>query len=226
MNERTLFLAILASVVVVSAGFGVYAATWTPNLAVTEGSVTGVIEGNLTSINSTNPLFLDFNATTYGNQSGYPASTLVIRTHTTVFWQVLSATDHYDGYVSTRYDVAVLGRFASDLHPSTLLLRGNDTAGDLDAFNLEDGYQTGTNVSFNPNELFGFFGTGSDTIPVTLENAGGAGPYYDFEYHATFLVFTRLGGEPFVGFRASVDGLPSAMSVGILLRIIDVPGGT
>ncbi len=112
-----LFFAFAVAAVVVVAGVSVYVLTLPPPIPLTvkDGSATGTIEGNLTTIGSNQTdLVLDFLATTYANQTNGLGSTLTLRLHT------YSLYDGGCGCLETNVIASVAGSFAANLRPSTL----------------------------------------------------------------------------------------------------------
>ena len=199
-----------------------------PTLAVTDGSNTGLIDGNLTNVSSLRPLMLNFTATTYANQTTGPASTLVM--------EVQAGTVYVGGspgYLEIKIGVTILAHFASDIRPNGLLLASNQTGTAMDAIGFDSGQQAGTNVSFDPQQGYGIggWGNGSWTAEATPVNEDAGSPYYNFSYTAGYIVWVYmgsdyLGSEHFVGFRATVEGpFTPAASVGILVQIINTSGG-
>lgn len=219
--KRTLVLAAtLVAAALVVASIVAYVVTGPPGripLQVTDGSTVGAISGNLTDIPSPYPLFLDFTAMTYANETKGVTSTLTLRLHTWTFY------NGGCGCVEININATAVGVFASDLHPANLELSANQTGanGTLDTWPSE---QSGTNVSFDPGQSFGFY-NGSGVLSAAIR--GGSGPAYRFSYSDRFEVWGRPQYNRFVGFRATVTG-PFAVpvSVGILLKIINTNGGT
>lgn len=223
--KRIHLLAILVAVVVVASTSTAlaYILTRPLNLAVSDGSTSGTIEGNLTTVSSWNPLVRNFTATTYANQTGHPSSTLVMQIQTATYFVGPSP-----GYLELLLTVNALGHFASDLHPSGLSLMGNQTGTALDSLGFQSGQQAGTNVSFNPNQMVGGWGNGSWAAErVAFVNEAGAGTYYDFSYTAVYILSVYMGSDylgsaHFDGFRVTVDGsFTPSVGVGVLLQIIN-----
>lgn len=212
--KRTLLLVIVGLVVfaIVAAVTLVYVLTPPPvRLTVADGTSVGIIEGNLTSINSGNPLVFDFNATTYANQTGYPSSTLAIQVHG--YADYIAAAG---GYLFVSVDVAIVGHFASNLHPSGLQLTANATGRSADSLYFLPGLQRGTNVNWDANQSFGVYGTGSGQATATPLAA-------QFSYGAGFVAFEYLSHEQFLGFRITATGpFTPSIGVGILLGIINM----
>ncbi len=227
LSDRTLVVALtvvlIAGPAAVTYGLSTLAS---PALVVTDGSITGLIEGNFSTITSTlNPLILDFNATTYANQSGRPSSTLVMHIH------VMAACVCNSGYQGSYFEVvlvvSVVGRFAPNLHPTALALRANQTAATPSGWEAHldslGSWQGGTDVSFNPGQYVALVGTGSGALTANLVNQTRNGSH-------VFAYSTKFDGQEqlywynhFLGFRATVTGsLTPAVSVGILLKVINV----
>ncbi len=216
--KRVFVLAVLlVAVVLAVAGVVTYIVTRPPTLIdlnVVDGSTVETIQGNLTSYGSLSPLVLNFASTTYANETNGAASTLSLRLHT--------VTDFSDlcGCVEVGINATATGVFASDLHPAALQLEANQTGpnGSLDSWADR---QFGTNVTFDPGQSFGFF-NGTGVLYATV--VGGA---YRFSYSDFFYFHGRPWYNRVVGFRATVTGpFAPAVSVGILLKIINTNGGT
>ncbi|HYM39751.1 MAG TPA: hypothetical protein VEY12_06375, partial [Thermoplasmata archaeon] len=223
MKERTLFLAIFASVALVTWGFGIYAATWKPNVVVTDGSITGVIKGNLTSITPAAGLVEYFNATTYVNESGAPGSTLVLEVRTVTYYVAPPRNwpnaSYYQGYLWTGIWVTFLGHFAPDLTLRNLQLTANGTGvvegtSAADSFNFLYSFLTGANISFAPSGQLGFLGTGSVTILASFLNETGTSSY-DFAGHALLEATGFLGHDRHVGLQVGVTCLGGPVRVRI-----------
>ncbi len=222
--KRILALGLAGLIVVALAASGVviYVVTRPPalpiNLAVSDGSTLGAIEGNFTNITDTrDALVLQFGATVYANQSGVASSKLSIHVWTETYYDaVAGAMYQFD-------NVTIMGRFASNLRPSGLQLTLNETG---PAIGLHtDILPQGANVSFN-SEVVTLYQDGTTNLSATLINGGAAAPF-DFGYYTEFNVVWRPWYNHFVGFRATVTGpFTPAVGVGILLKIINTSGGT
>lgn len=218
---RFVLATLVIAVVLAGAGVVAYVVTRPPaltSLKVTDGSAVGAIEGNLTTVGSNQTaLVLDFTATTYANETDGAVSILSLRLHTWTFF------DSACGCVVANVNATVVGTFASDLHPANLQLAANQTGPNATLQSL--GFaQFGTNVSFAPGQSFGVL-NGSGTLTATVVG-GGPGKGYRFSYADAFFMRAQARYNRFVGFRATVTGsFTPAVDVGILLKIINVPGG-
>lgn len=225
MNQRTLFLAAVASVILVTSTFGVYVATWSPGpLVVTDGFTTGVIAGNFTNMTSTtNALIQYFNATTYANQTGQVSSTITLDVYTFTYCVYCGVVNSDGGYLLIDTTVTAIGHFASDLHPTNVTLAENETAATSSGGDIfvQSWVQNGTNVSYSPEQGFGFWGTGSGTVTATLTNQTGKGSTYTFRYQDEFVVKERYWYRHFVGFEATVGGLGTPVGVKVVLEIVE-----
>ncbi len=191
-----------------------------PTLVVANGSIIGVVKGNFSSINSAGPLRLDFNATTYINQSTGIASTLSILVQTVTYGVP-------GGSLEVNATVTVLGRFAGNLHPSDLVLAVNATAVtdypyeiDIESWGM---FQTGTNVSYSPQQGVGILGTGSGTLTATLVNQNQGDSVYAFAYQNKFEIEEYYQYVHFVGFQATLGGLDTTAQVSALITIANSP---
>ncbi len=209
---------------------GAYTVTYSysigPSLVVTDGSTVGVIEGDFANLSSTiNPLVLNFTVTTYANQSGHLSSTLVV--HIQVMAATVGSPGQNGTYLQVNLVVSVGGRFAPNLGPTALALIANQTAATPSGWDAHldslGSWQSGTNVSFNPEQYVALAGTSSAALTANLVNQTGNGPYV-FAYSVRFEGEEQLYWYSHVlGFRATVTGpFTPAVSVGILLRTIDV----
>ena len=211
---------LLVAVLVVAAGVVTYVVTRPPDavdLRVTDGSTVGAIEWNLTSM----PGFgfgLNFAATTYANETDGATSSLILSLHTWTLW------DGGCGCIEVDVNATAVGAFASNLRPANVQLWANQT-GPNATFDGQASWQYGTNVSFAPGQSFGFSNNGTGVLSATI--AGGAGPVERFSYSDVFLVRGAPWYNRFVGLRATVAGpFVPAVSVGILLEVINTSGGT
>ncbi len=210
---------LLLAVVLAVAGVVAYVVTRPPDLVslkVTDGSRVGVISGNLTSILSNNSRVLDFAVTTYANETNGLTSKLILRLHT---WTLYDGTC---GCVDFNVIATIVGDFAADLRPSALRLAVNQTGPNASLQSWEAD-QVGTNVSFNPMQSFSL-SSGTEALNATI--IGEAGKPYSFQYSDYFNMRASPRYNRFLGFQAVVTGsFTPAVDVGILLKIINVPGG-
>jgi len=209
--------------VVLGAGSGalVYQSTRGPSpisLIVLDGSTLGVIEGNLPNITSGAALAVNLTATTYANETGNRSSTLVMLLETWTYYDSAAQA------VRVWVNLSVSGHFVSNLHPAELLVTSNLTGPD-ETVSSTFWFPKQVNVSYSPNVYVSFAGNGSATQSVTLVNQGGSAPYYDFVFSELFLATGRYWWNHFFGLRATVTGLGAQVGVGVLLKIVDIPGG-
>jgi hypothetical protein len=218
-RPRLVLAVLLVAAVLAVAGVVTYAVTRPPaliDLKVTDGSMVGAIEGNLTSYGSLDALVLNFEATTYANETGGAASTLTLRLYT---WTLFDSTC---GCVVVNINATVVGTFASDLHPANLQLMANQT-GPNGGLQSREVYQFGVNVSFAPGQYIAVF-NGSGALSAAI--LGDAGKTYRFSYSDRFELDALPEYNRFVGFWVTVTGaFTPAADIGILLKIINVPGG-
>lgn len=232
-RRLVLFLVLVVVAVIIIAAASVYVLT-TPApipLTISDGSVLGLIEGNLTTLGSaTNLLILYFNATTYASQSASPTSTLMMQMVTWTYYVGGPEGHYYDGgYIETTVNVTIRGHFASNLHPSVLRftisqIGQRKTGSLLDYVWSEPAYQAGTNVTFDPNQELWVEGTGSVTGTETCVASGGGGPFFDFAYRDWVDAKGFVGHNRFVSIRATIEGpFSPAISVEAALAIVDLP---
>ncbi len=192
-------------------------------LTVADGSAVGVIEGDFFNYqNTSTPLIRYFNATTYANQSSGPASVLTLRLHTSTYYAAAEYLVLIDIFAT------VQGDFASDLQLSGLTLACNQTGqGGAAGFAEPVQLPSPINISYDPANRQTFnLAAGTDAFTPTLANQTGKGPFYEFFFPAYIEGLGFLGHNEFLGFRATVTGsFTPAVSIGILLKIIDMPGG-
>lgn len=206
--------------IVLGAGLAaaVYELTLGPTLSVIDGSIVGVIEGDFTNYSSTAPLSLNFSATTYVNQTAGLASTLTLQLRT---WTYYDATA---GAEVVNVNLTISGRFASDLQPRNLDLTCN-LSGPAITLTSAFWFPNHLNVSYDPNSGISLSGNTSGSQSAGLIGQGGPGPYRFFVYSEKLIAVGRTWWNHFLGLRASVTGLSSQVGVGVLLKVIDVPGG-
>lgn len=223
--KRIRIIAILVAVVVVAAASLalLYLSSRPPDLSIKEGSVLGMIEGNLTAIASDHPLVQNFSAITFANQSGGPSSTVALYVQTLAYYVV---PPNSQGYLDVEIEVRVTGHVASNLHLTSVRLTVNETATPGSTINSKPANQTGTNVTFDTNQDFGIIGTGSGEATATPTCAG-TGDSCDVAYGAAMWADEYLGPTgPHIGLQGTitVSGIP--ISVGILLAIVNIGGGS
>ena len=193
-----------------------------PALSVSDGSITGIIQGDFVKTNSTwnGSIIRFFNATTYANESSGRTSVLALRLRTMTYYE--GAT----GMVITAAELRVEGEFSSDLHIGGLKLSYNQT-GCPGAWAWGYAEPAPVNISYDPaNHQMIYVCNGAAAFMPTLENQTGQGAVYAFAFPALVEDHDPLGSNQFVAFRAMVSGeFTPIVSVGILLQIIDVPGG-
>ncbi len=189
-------------------------------LTVADGSTVGSIEGDFVRHGSNDSIIRFFNATTYANESDGRASVLTLRLRTWTFFEAAT------GMVITDIEVKVEGEFRSNLHVGGLSLSYNQT-GCPSAFAWGYAEPNPVNISYDPaSHQMIYVCNGTAAFTPTLENQTGQGAVYMFVFPALVEDKNPLGYNQSVAFRATVSGdFRPDVSVGILLRIIDVPGG-
>ncbi len=223
--KRILALAIVGLMVVALAAYTLTYGLSDRALVVTDGSITGVIEGNFALINSSSALISYFNATTVATQPGYPSSTVSLLLRTDTYF------DAGSGAVRMTFVAIALGRLASDLRPSGITLTYNQTGTNISVDSIPGGvwftpgYQAPDNVSFNPEAGFSFLGGGTGRLSAALVGETGVGAYYQFRYAAEIDTMGRPQYNHVIGLRADLAGLGVPVGVGIVLKIINASGG-
>lgn len=230
VRQQLLVLAVVGVLLGGGSATLVYEVTKPLALVVTDGSITGVLEGNFAKYVWTNATLLEyFNATTNANQSGGPTSTLTLR--------LLTSTYSYPQGVFTAVFAMVQGEFASNLNLTGLTLACNETG---NIWNVDAGpwlnssiqamlgpWPGSTNVTYSGPMITGTNGTGSVALTPTLVNETGKGPFYEFAFSGWFTTTYPLdpsASNGFLGFRATVTGrFTPDVSVGFLLHVLDVP---
>ena len=228
-RHRRLVLAVLVVAIVVAvAGVMTYIVTRPPaliNLEVTDGSTVGLVEGHFTNLTSTNPLLLNFTAATFANQTGRNGSLLRMDLVTWTYYDPLA------GAVYLFADLTVAGAFAPNLGPRALEFSANATG---QAIELNTHYvPPTTNLSFDSQPIIDIVGNTTGSVSATLTNQSRSAPVYNFGFYPLpygdmFWILWRPWYSPhLVGFRATVTGpFVPAVSVGILLEVINTSGGT
>ena len=218
LEQRLLALAFLGVLLGGLSTALVYGLSKPAALVVTDGSLVGTIEGNFPNYTSGAPLVLNLTATTWVKQTEHPISNLALRLDTWTFYDPLAAA------MVVNVNLSVRGIFASDLRPGELLLVCNLTGQDM-TVSSEPWFSEEVNVTppEGPGIVLG--GNGSSTQTIPLVGAPGTGTYFEFVYSEKVMAIGRYWSNHFLGFRAALAGLGAPVGVGILLRIIDVPGG-
>ncbi len=221
--EKWLVLALAAIIIVAIAALTISSLPGPPPipLTVSDGSTTGTIEGNLTTVGSNQTdLVLDFAASTYASQTDGLGSTLTLRLHT------YSLYDSACGCLETDVIASVVGSFAANLRPSALQFVVNQSGPRTETQGWGAGQ--GTNVSIDPAQILAFANNGTGALTATIVSQPGV--RYSFTYSEKTDV--RANETPsvrynhFLGFRVIVTGaFTPSVSVGILLKIVDASGG-
>jgi len=171
---RVLLSILLAALVV---GATLFVFSLPPSLSITEGSTFGVVRANFPTIHSTTyPAVGNFTATTYANQSSGLSSSLTIRVNSHGY---AVGYNYAISYVEFSYDIAVIGKFASNIHPGNLQFIANVTGSRI-TLDFYNNWDQGPNVSSSRQQTFGFWNNGTGILTASLTNAGGPGPYYEF----------------------------------------------
>ncbi len=212
MKRRTLVLVLVVAAVVVVAGVAVYVLTrpLPIPLTISDGSTTGAIEGNLSTSNSIQPLGFEYTATTYANQTSGTASWLTLRLFAYTY-----STRAGGGPVVVNINATVDGRFASNLHPTGLQVTTNQSG--PNAVVYYGAFLWGRNVSFSSTQYSYFVNNGSGAATAAISAAS---------FRFSDPVEADVSPQPsrFLGFKATVTGpFTPAVSVGIVLAVIDVP---
>jgi len=220
-----MLVAVIIVAIVVIAGFSLLVPGPRAKMTVTDGSITGTIEGDFFSIDWYHWMYSYFNATSPAHQSGHPTSNLTLQVVALTHWN-----DLY-GVIETGFLITVLGDLDSNLSARELRIACNQTAYHTSVDSL-GGTLRGTNVSFEPNTAkFDFWNNDSGSLTVKLVNRTGSDPHYRFSCQVTVLVsaspYTSYGvpydlGVRFVGIRATIDGwFEPEFSVGMLFKIVN-----
>lgn len=221
---KWMLVAVIIVAIVVIAGFSLLVPSPRAKLTVTDGSITGTIEGDFFSIDWYHWMYSYFNATSLAHQSGHPTSNLTLQVVALTHWN-----DLY-GVIETAFLITVLGDLDSNLSARELRIACNQTAYHTSVDSLAT--LRGTNVSFEPNVAkFAFWNNDSGSLTVKLVNRTGSDPHYRFSCRVTVLAsanpYASYGvpydlGVRFVGIRATIDGwFEPEFSVGMLFKIVN-----
>ncbi len=216
---KWILAAIIIAAIVVVAGFALVVPGPKAQPTVTDGSITGTIQGDFSRMDYDNSSFSYFNATTYARQQGHPNSTITLQLVTITRW-----TFDYD-YVETAFLLTVLGEFDANLSARNIQVVCNQTAYHTSVDDMETTTK-GTNVIFDPREpVFEFWDNSSGTLTAKLINREGSDPLYKFSYSNTLLVWSNQIdnlGVRFFGIRVIVNGwFEPEFSVGMLIKIVN-----
>jgi hypothetical protein len=219
-----MLVAVIIVAIVVIAGLSLLVPSPRAKLTVTDGSITGTIEGDFFSIDWYHWMYSYFNATSLAHQSGHPTSNLTLQVVALTHW------DDSFGVIETAFLITVLGDLDSNLSARELRIACNQTAYHTSVGSL--GTLRGANVSFYPNVAkFDFWNNDSGSLTVKLVNRTGSDPHYRFSCQVTVSVsanpYASYGvpydlGVRFVGIRATIDGwFEPEFSVGMLFKIVN-----
>jgi len=216
---RVLFALLAAALVV---GATLFVLSLPPSLSIKEGSTFGVVRANFPTTTSTeHPVVGNFTATTYANQSSGPSSSLTIQVSSHGF---AVGYNYALSYVEFFYDIAVIGKFASNLRPGDLQFITN-VSGSRIALDFFNNWDQGPNVSSDRQQTFGFWNNGTGILSASLKDAGRPGAFYEFKYgaHGQSELWNYKATQ-FIGFRAIVTGwMMPPINVAIVMEITNVP---
>ncbi len=206
------FVVLLAAAVVVVASVVAVVVLMAPSptpLLVRYASNVGLMEGNLTSVSSGQPLLLDIAATTTASEADGAGSNLTLRL---VAWLFYVSASHQ---VILNVNATAGGVFAPGLHPERVQISANVSASSSSVY--YGAFLWGENVSFGANQYSWFGNGGHGTVTAT--------PTADaFVFSDPTEAFVMPQPSFFLGFNATVSGSFSPpLSVSVLLHVVDEP---
>lgn len=210
-------VAVIVVAILVVAGFALTLPDPRVKLTITDGSITGTIQGDFLKTNYTNWIVLFFNATTYAYQSGHPSSELTLR--------LVTRTNYNEfGAVETAVLVTVLGVLDTNLSARSVEIACNQTAYHTSVDGMETMIQ-GTNVSYERSTDLDFWDNSSGVLTAKLVDRTENDPLYRFSFSTAILVHQFDLSDPsvrFLCFRGIVSGwFEPEFGVGIVLRIVN-----
>jgi hypothetical protein len=187
-------------------------------LIVTDGSMTGMIEGDFFETNYSTSLFSYFNATSVAQQPDHPNSILTLQIVAITRW----ASDY--NAVETALLFNVTGDFDSNLSVKSLRIDCNQTAyhTGMESFSTQ---LDGGNVAYDQQLEFHFWDNDSGSMSVKLVNRVESSSSYRFSLSDLVMVhaYTKENiDDRFISLRATVTGwFEPEFSVGITLKLVN-----
>ncbi len=215
-----ILVAIAVAIVSVSAGYYLIVHDSVVELTITDGSVSGTVQGDFLETIEDDPIWSFFNATTYAGRTDQPVSTLMLQIVSHTYW------DETWNSVVTAIFLKATGNIDSELDVRNLEIVCNQTAYYTTMESLETS-RDGVNISFEPMSGPDIRDTGSATLKVELINRTVGDAIYEFSYSSNILVMAygvdNLA-DRFMCFRAIVNGdIEPEFSVSVSISIVNTP---
>lgn len=198
-----ILLAVAIAVTFVSAGYYLMVQDSVVELTVTDGSVTGTIQGDFFETTEDSRIYSYFNATTYGERTDRPVSALALQIVAITYWE------DSDEAVRTGIFLTITGSFDIELDARSLDVVCNQTANHTVMDSMET-TREGINISLEPTETGpDIRDTGSATLEVELVNRTADNSIYEFSFSSGFLILAYYEdnhADRFICIRAIVNG--------------------
>lgn len=214
-----ILFAVTVAAIFVSAGYYLMVQDSVVELTITDGSVTGTIQGDFFDTIEANAIYSYFNATTCAERTDRPTSTLTLRIVAITHWE-----DSFNA-VETGIILTIVGCLDSELDARSLEIVCNQTAYSTTMESLETTRQV-VNISLEPSANGpDIRDTESATLEVELVNRTADSPIYEFSLSNNFLV--HAFGEDnladrFICIRAVVNGnLEPEFSVSVSILMVN-----
>lgn len=213
-----ILVAIAVAIISVSAGYYLIVQDSVVELTITDGSVSGTVQGDFLETIEDDPIWSFFNATTYADRTDQPVSTLTLQIVSHTYW------DETWNSVVTAIFLKATGNIDSELDVRNLAIECNQTAYYTTMESLEIS-RKGVNVSLDLKSGPDILDTGSATLQVELINRTVGDAIYEFSFSSNMLV--RAYGEDnladrFMCFRAIVNGdIEPEFSVSVSISFVN-----
>lgn len=220
---RILFAVAIAAVCVF-AGYYLIALDSVVELTITDGSVTGTIQGDLYNTTEDNAIYSYFNATTCAERTDRPISTLTLQIGAITYWGEAVILPRASA-VNTILNLTVVGNLDSELDARSLEIFYNQTASPSTATGSVFARQSEVNISCEPSIGFGIWGNGSGALKYELVNRPSGDAVYEFSLNI-YIVIETLGeasiADKFIFIRAVVKGnFEPEFSVSVAILVDD-----
>jgi hypothetical protein len=217
-----ILLAVAVTAIFVFAGYYLMAQDSVVELMITDGSVTGTIQGDFLEISQDDAIWSDFNATTYAERTGRPASTLTLQISAMTYFG-LALLSGNDAVITILY-LTVVGAIDSELGARNLEIVYNQTANNTTALSVKRTLW-GTNATYDHQTYFIVRENESGMLEVDLVNRTETNAIYEFSFGGNILVEanedTNLA-DRFICIRAIVNGkLEPEFSVSVSILMVN-----
>lgn len=181
-----ILLAVVVAVAFVFAGYYLIAQDSVVELTITDGSVTGTIQGDFCETSQDNAIYSYLNATTYAERTDRPASTLELQIVAITYWSESSLIGVVSS-VRTILHLTAIGSLDSELDARSLEIVYNQTADGTTAQSLSLTLY-GINISNERQTAIAVQGNESGTLKADLVNRTVSNAIYEFSLSGNIIV--------------------------------------